>query len=91
MPTFPTRRPEGTNVSSSIPPRSGTSVKAIAFTLCIAGIILILFSLFADTLGVGGGRGFGYQQMIVLIVGLVLMLGGVAIMSQSWLNRMTRD
>jgi hypothetical protein len=91
MPTFLTRRPEGTNVSSSIPPRTGTSIKAIAFALVIAGLMLILLALFADTLGIGGGRGFGYQQMIVLIVGLVLMLGGVAIISPSWLNRMTRD
>lgn len=91
MPTFSTRRPEGTDVSSSIPPRSGTSIKAIAVSLLASGGVLILLALFADTLHIGGGRGFGYQQMIVLIVGLVLALGGVALISQSWLNRMMRD
>ena len=87
----PTRRPEGTNVSSSIPPRSGTSVKAIAYALIASGVALIALAFFADTLHIGGGRGFGYLQLIALIVGLVLVLGGGAIVSQAWLNRMTQD
>jgi hypothetical protein len=51
----------------------------------------MLFALFADTLGIGGGRGFGYQQLIVLIVGLVLALSGGAIMLQHGLHRAMRD
>ncbi|MGC4191473.1 MAG: hypothetical protein QM589_09960 [Thermomicrobiales bacterium] len=78
-------------MSSSIPPRSGTSVKAISIALLIIGVVLILFALFADTLGVGGGRGFGYQQLIVLIVGLVLALSGGALILQPILNRVLRD
>ena len=83
--------PKGTDVSSSIPPRTGTSIKAISVTLLVVGVLLILFALFADTLGIGGGRGFGYQQLIVLIVGLVLVLSGGALVVQPYLNRVLRD
>ncbi len=57
----------------------------------VVGIGLIAFSLAADALGVGGGQGFGYQQMIVLIVGLVLVLGGAAILMQAAANNKLRD
>jgi uncharacterized protein YqgC (DUF456 family) len=50
---------------------------------------LIVFSLLADQMGIGGGKGFGYQQMIVLIVGIVLALGGLRLIFGPWLNRLT--
>ncbi|MGB3327537.1 MAG: hypothetical protein WBA46_01200 [Thermomicrobiales bacterium] len=78
-------------MSSSIPPRSGTSVKAISVSLLVIGAVLMLLALFADSLGIGGGRGFGYQQLIVLIVGLVLALSGAALIGQPLLNRVLRD
>lgn len=78
-------------MSSSIPPRSGTSIKAVSISLLVIGVVLMLFALFADALGVGGGRGFGYQQLIVLIVGLVLALSGGAIMIQHGLHRVMRN
>lgn len=59
--------------------RARPVTRALSITSMVLGIALIAFSLAADTLGVGGGQGFGYQQMIVLIVGLVLLLGGSAI------------
>lgn len=78
-------------MSSSIPPRSGSPIKAVSLSLLIAGVLLMLFALFADTLGIGGGKGFGYQQLIVLIVGLVLALSGSALIIQPYLNRVLRD
>jgi len=78
-------------VSSSIPPRSESPIKAVSLSLLIAGVLLMLFALFADTLGIGGGKGFGYQQLIVLIVGLVLALSGSALILQPYLNRVLRD
>jgi hypothetical protein len=44
-------------------------------------MMLMLFALLADVIGVGGGEGFGYQQLIVLIIGVVLALGGGAMMA----------
>lgn len=56
--------------------------------LLIAGTGLALFSLMADWLGVGMGEGFGYQQMIVLIVGIVLMLAAVRLLAQPFFSRL---
>src|SRR5690242_9227250 len=50
----------------------------VAFVL---GLALTLFAVFADDLdlAIGGGEGFGYVQMIGLILGIVLMLIGAAV------------
>lgn len=57
--------------------------RATGLTILGIGMLLVLFALLADVLGVGGGRGFGYQQLIVLIIGIVLTLGGGALMLQA--------
>ncbi len=59
--------------------RAQPATRALSFMCMVPGVALIAFSMAADSLGVGGGQGFGYQQMIVLIVGLALLLGGSAI------------
>lgn len=64
------------------------AAKMIGFVLLLAGIGLAALSLLADSLDFGGGEGFGYQQLIVLIVGIVLVLGGLRIVAQSAFNRM---
>jgi hypothetical protein len=46
-------------------------------------MMLMMLALLADVIGVGGGEGFGYQQLIVLIIGVVLTLGGGAIIVQA--------
>lgn len=43
---------------------------------------MTLLAIFADTLDIGTGKGFGYYQMIVLIAGIVLLLGGSAMLLQ---------
>jgi len=53
-----------------------------ALTLAVLGLGLVILSLIADVIDLGGGKGFGYQQLIVLIVGLALILAGGAILLQ---------
>lgn len=53
------------------------------YALLLLGGGLVAISLLADRLDFGGGEGFGYQQLIVLIVGIALALGGVRIVAQS--------
>ncbi len=64
-------------------PRSSPPVKPIvAVGMVIAGLVIAFLGIFADDLGIGTGRGFGYYQMIVLISGIVLLLGGLALLLQ---------
>ncbi len=53
------------------------------------GAGLAALALLADPLDIGGGEGFGYQQLIALIIGIVLILGGLRIVAQPLVNRMT--
>lgn len=62
------------------------AVKVTGITLLGVGAGLVVLSLAADLLRIGGGEGFGYQQLIVLIVGIVLILGGLGIVLQPLLG-----
>jgi hypothetical protein len=73
-------------VSANSKPRSAQN--ATAAVLLIAGTALAVFALLADRLGIGGGEGFGYQQMIVLIIGIVMVLGGLRMAFAPWINRL---
>lgn len=68
--------------------RSAVNVTGVVLLLIGAGLVLL--SVLADWLDIGGGEGFGYQQLIVLIIGIVLILGGLRLIVQPWLSRMTR-
>ena len=62
---------------------SAPGYRFAALALVILGIALVIVSLFADSLGVsGGGQGFGFKQLIAVIVGLMLFFGGIG-----WLLR----
>ncbi len=77
-------------MSSASKPRSATT--ATATILLVGGSGLALFALLADWLDIGGGEGFGYQQMIVLIVGIVMVLSGLRLILGPWISRIgTRD
>jgi hypothetical protein len=69
-------------------PTTRPATKALGALLLIVGAGLAAFSLLADYLDVGGGKGFGYQQMIVLIVGVVLILGGIRVLAQPYFSRL---
>lgn len=69
---------------SSPSPFAPSSPGRIASLVIIAlGALLMVGAVFADPLGLsGGGDGFGWKQLIAAIVGLVILLSGVA-----WLLR----
>lgn len=69
--------------------RSGSASIVTASLFIAIGAGLSLFSLLADRFDVGGGEGFGYQQMIVLIIGVVVMLAGLRMLAGPWLNRLS--
>lgn len=56
--------------------------RAAGLAILLIGIGLMALALLADTLGIGGGRGFGYQQLIVFIAGMVAILFAGAILLQ---------
>jgi hypothetical protein len=48
-----------------------------ALVILVVGVVLALLSLFADALGIGGKPGFGYKQLIGLVIGVALAAYGV--------------
>ena len=71
-------------------PRPGSSPAARIFAgaVLLLGALLTLASVFADHLNlIGGGVGFGWKQLIGAIVGLVLLLLGLAWLLQPPLGR----
>ena len=51
--------------------------KIIGVVLLVAGIILVILSLIADPLGIGGSPVFGYKQIIGVIAGVVAAAVGL--------------
>lgn len=51
--------------------------KAANILVLIIGIGLFAVALLADVIGLGGDPGFGYQQMIVAIAGIVILAIGL--------------
>ena len=51
--------------------------KALSPILIVVGIIVLLLSLLADPLGIGGYPGFGYKQVIGAIAGVVVAVIGL--------------
>lgn len=58
--------------------------RSLALLLLLLGTVIALLAIFADSLGYGTGRGFGYYQMIILIGGLITGLAGLALLIQGW-------
>lgn len=56
--------------------------RAAGVTILFIGIALMALALLADSLDFGGGEGFGYQQLIVFIAGMMAVLFGGAILLQ---------
>ena len=50
--------------------------KTIGTVLLIAGVILLIVSLGADVIGLGGGGRFGSQQILGAVVGIILLAAG---------------
>ena len=71
--------------------RGASAARVSALVLILAGAAIMLAAVFADALGIGGGKGFGWKQMIAAIAGLVLVLGGVAWLLQPAVGRDPAD
>jgi uncharacterized membrane protein len=62
---------------------SAPTTRIAALIVMIGGAVVMIGAIFADPLGIsGGGEGFGWKQLIAAIVGLVILLIGLA-----WLLR----
>ncbi len=61
------------------PSNANSSFRPLPLVVIGLGALLMVGSVFADTIGIsGGGQGFGWKQLIGAIVGLVIVLAGVA-------------
>ena len=52
-------------------------MRALAVSLLVAGVLLFLFSLTADTIGIGEGTGVGWKQIIGAVIGVVIAAIGI--------------
>jgi len=50
---------------------------ALAKTLMIVGILIVLIAALADPLGLGRSPGFGWRQTLGVVVGALVVAGGV--------------
>jgi hypothetical protein len=68
-------------------PSTQPAIRIAALVLIACGAVVMVGAVFADPLGIsGGGKGFGWKQLIAAIVGLVILLIGLA-----WLLRPGAD
>ena len=58
-------------------------IKTVGSTVFIMGILIVLASLIADNIGIGGSPGFGPGQNIGLIIGPVIAFVGFKLRGQS--------
>jgi len=54
------------------------SYRALGILVAAAGVALLLVSVFADQLGLGGTDDFGWKQVVGAALGGVALLGGLA-------------
>jgi hypothetical protein len=50
--------------------------KTLGLILIVVGIVVLLLSLFADLIGIGGYPGIGYKQVVGIIFGVVIIVIG---------------
>lgn len=55
------------------------SQRVLSIALLLTGLAIVLLAIFADTIRLGTGRGFGYYQLIVLIAGIIIMIAGLLV------------
>lgn len=54
------------------------SNKTLAGLTMVVGIVLVALGLLADVLGLGSHPGFGWSQVVAIVVGLAALAGGIA-------------
>lgn len=56
--------------------------KTIGIVLLAVGVVLLIISLAADVVGIGGASGFGYKQIIGSIAGVIVAVVGFVLYSR---------
>jgi hypothetical protein len=55
----------------------------VGLITAVVGLVLALLAALADPLGYGGSSGFGGRQIAGVVVGLIVMVVGLALMARS--------
>ena len=64
-------------------PTRQTGYRWFPITLIVIGALLVVGSIFADSLGfTWGGEGYGWKQMLATITGLVIALAGIGLLTR---------
>ena len=53
------------------------SKKTIGIVVLVVGILILILSLIADVIGIGGSPVFGYRQIIGVVVGAIVTVVGL--------------
>jgi hypothetical protein len=56
--------------------------KTLGIILIAVGVVLLIGSLAADAIGIGGFAGFGYQQIIGTVAGIIVAIVGFVMYSR---------
>ena len=56
--------------------------KASGIFLLVLGVVLLIVSLLADVIGVGANRGFGYRQIIGIVLGVIAIIRGIFVIKR---------
>ena len=56
------------------------SKKSMGIVLIVVGVLLAIVSLTADLIGIGGGGGIGWKQLLGAAIGLIVAVGGAWLM-----------
>jgi hypothetical protein len=54
------------------------SSRQIGMVVVVVGVVAALIAALADPLGIGGEEGFGWKQGVLLAIGIILIIGGIA-------------
>lgn len=54
-------------------------IKTAGIVLLVIGIVVLLLSLLADVIGIGGSPVFGYRQIVGVIVGAIVAVVGLVL------------
>jgi hypothetical protein len=56
--------------------------KSIGIALLVVGAVLLIGSLAADAIGIGGVAGFGYKQITGAVIGVIAAVVGYVLYSR---------
>lgn len=56
--------------------------KASGTFLLILGAALLIVSLLADAIGIGANPGFGYRQIIGVVLGVIAIIRGIFVLKR---------